>query len=204
MRMASFRIDRDLWAKFGAIAKRERLTVTDVLTDYIQRCTDNDRTGYGVNTSSDDTIITDNYGNDDVLRMVRMAIDESLPGEVKSQVEPLADLLAELETYTQTQFKELREELKNALSDRMVTTESIANPTNGGTTPTDKDPSVKSWAEFFKMIEMDALTATDAQKKENIDTRTQQIEHGLQAAKEHGLGEWTVKVAGRSFVRVGD
>jgi hypothetical protein len=54
------------------------------------------------------------------------------------------------------------------------------------------------------MIGMDALTATEAQKKENIDTRTKQIEHGLQFTIEQGLGEWTVKVAGRSFVRTGD
>ncbi len=54
------------------------------------------------------------------------------------------------------------------------------------------------------MIGMDALTATEAQKKENIDTRTQQIEQGHQTAKEQGLGDWAVKVAGRSFVRVGD
>jgi hypothetical protein len=54
------------------------------------------------------------------------------------------------------------------------------------------------------MLGLEALTATDAQKKENIDTRTQQIEQGLQAAKEQGLGEWAVKVAGRSFVRTGD
>jgi hypothetical protein len=54
------------------------------------------------------------------------------------------------------------------------------------------------------MIGVEALTATEAQKKENIDTRTQQIEQGLQAGKEQGLGEWAVKVAGRSFVRVGD
>ncbi len=54
------------------------------------------------------------------------------------------------------------------------------------------------------MVGMDALTATDAQKKENIDTRAQQIEQGLQAAKDQGLGYWTVKRAGREFVRTGD
>jgi hypothetical protein len=54
------------------------------------------------------------------------------------------------------------------------------------------------------MIGMDALTATEAQKKENIDTRTKQIEQGFQFTKEQGLGEWAVKVAGRSFVRTGD
>jgi hypothetical protein len=54
------------------------------------------------------------------------------------------------------------------------------------------------------MVGVESLAATDAQRKKNIDTRTQQIEHGVQAASEQGLGEWTVKVAGRSFVRVGD
>ncbi len=135
---------------------------------------------------------------------VRELIRESTPPIVKSQIEPLADLITELETYTQNQFKAVREELKRATGDRSVTnTDAIAIPTTPAKTA-DKDPSVKSWAEFFKMIGMDALTATEAQKKENIDTRTQQIEQGLQVAKEQGLGEWAVKVAGRSFVRVGD
>jgi hypothetical protein len=37
-----------------------------------------------------------------------------------------------------------------------------------------------------------------------LGIRTEQIARGIQAAKEQGLGEWAVKVAGRSFVRVGD
>jgi integrase len=40
------------------------------------------------------------------------AIDEL----VKAQIEPLADLLTELETYTQNQFKAVREELKKPLA----------------------------------------------------------------------------------------
>jgi len=149
MRMASFRIDKELWAKFGAIAKRERLTVTDVLTEYIQRCTDNDRTEYAVNTGNDDTVNIGHYGNNDVnignynnaavMTMVNTAIDKRvllliesatvrvvadellktssidatvLEELVKVNIEPLADLLAELETYTQSQFAAVREELK--------------------------------------------------------------------------------------------
>jgi hypothetical protein len=135
-----------------------------------------------------------------VIDIVNTTISELLPGEVKAQVEPLADLITELEAYTRSQIDTLRNDLKKVTRDRAVTTELIANPT----TPPDKDPSVKSWAEFFKMIGMDALTATEAQKKENIDTRTQQIEQGLQAATEQVLGEWAVKIAGRSFVRVGN
>jgi hypothetical protein len=64
------------------------------------------------------------------------------------------------------------------------------------------DPNLKTWGEFFKMVGIEALTAVEAQKKENTDTRTKQIEIGLQAAKEQGLGEWAVKVSGRSFVLV--
>jgi len=134
VRMASFRIDRDLWAKFGVIAKRERLTVTDVLTDYIQRCTDNDRTEYAVNTDNDDTVNIGNYNNDTVMTMVNTAIDnrvlpliesatarvvaddKALEELVRVNIEPHADRLAELETYTQSQFMAVRDELKKPLA----------------------------------------------------------------------------------------
>jgi hypothetical protein len=72
--MASFRIDRQLWAKFGAIAKRERLTATDVLTDYIQRCTDNDKTEYAVSIDSANSISTDTYDTDKLNDAVMMAV----------------------------------------------------------------------------------------------------------------------------------
>ncbi len=120
MRMASFRIDKELWAKFGAIAKRERLTVTDVLTDYIQRCTDNDRTEYAVNTSNDNVLIT---GNDNINNAVMTVINTlSLPSNddvntrIKAEVEPLADLITELEAYTRSQIDTLRTELKKPLA----------------------------------------------------------------------------------------
>jgi hypothetical protein len=67
---------------------------------------------------------------------------------------------------------------------------------------TNVDSDTKTWGEFFKMVGIEALTAVEAQKKENIDIRTKQIERGLQAAIDQGLGEWAVKVSGRSFVRV--
>ncbi|WP_373546350.1 hypothetical protein [Chamaesiphon sp.] len=90
----------------------------------------------------------------------------------------------------------------NTPSDR-VTDDPIANPTN--TKPdrdTDKNPTKKTWGEFFKMVGIEAMPALDAQKKQDTDTRTQQIERGLQAARDLGLGEWTAKSVGRSFVRV--
>jgi hypothetical protein len=80
MMMASFRIDRETWAKFGAIAKRERLTATDVLTDYIQRCTDNDKTEYAVSIGTDKLISTDTYNTDKLNDAVMTAIGTlSLP-----------------------------------------------------------------------------------------------------------------------------
>ena len=72
--MASFRVDREVWAKFGAIAKRERLTATDVLTDYIQRCTDNDKTEYAVRTDKDNALSIDTYDTDKFNEAVRMAV----------------------------------------------------------------------------------------------------------------------------------
>lgn len=102
MKMASFRIDRDLWAKFGAIAKRERLTVTDVLTEYIQRCTDNDRTEYAVNTGNDISVSTDNYDTDKLNDAVMTRIDEAIDNRVLPLIE--------------SQFAAVREELKKPLA----------------------------------------------------------------------------------------
>ena len=46
--MASFRVDREDWGKFGALAKGERLTVTQLLTDYIDWCLAAGKSMYGV------------------------------------------------------------------------------------------------------------------------------------------------------------
>jgi hypothetical protein len=84
------------------------------------------------------------------------------------------------------------------------TSDSIATPTIEIVTGDIPDPRLKTWKEFFDMVGIVALKATEAQKKENIDIRAEQIARGIQTAKEQGLGEWAVKVAGRSFVRVTD
>ena len=189
MMMASFRVDREVWAKFGAIAKRERLTATDVLTQYIQRCTDNDKTEYGVRIDNDSALSIDAYdtdrfseavsmavstlslcSHDDISKRINDAIDNrvsplielatselvktsTVEELVKVNIEPLADLLAELETYTQSQFAAVRDELKKSL-DRTVTTEPIAIDTTAtiedlpttepspGSIPVNKQPTV--------------------------------------------------------------
>jgi hypothetical protein len=220
MRMASFRIDRDLWAKFGAIAKRERLTVTDVLTDYIQRCTDNDKTEYAVNTGNDDAVNTSNYNNDAVMTMVNTAIDN----RVLPLIKPHAERLVELEAYTQSQFASVRAELKK-LTERVVlpTNDALAqiqsiNQLGADTSAeiqsinrsTDVDPNRaslavrKTWGQFFEMVGMESLPAKDAQRKENIILRDKQVEEGILKAKEMGLGVWTDPRPGREFVRCDD
>ena len=111
-------------------------------------------------------------------------------------VEPLADLLAELETYTQNQFEAVRDDIEKLTR--------ASTPTLPHKEKPNVDGDTKTWGGFFEMVGIEALTATEAQKKENIDIRTQQIEQGLKAAIDQGLGEWAVKRAGRDFVRVGD
>ena len=54
------------------------------------------------------------------------------------------------------------------------------------------------------MFGIEAMAALEAQKKQDTDTRAKQIERGIQAAREQGLGEWAVNKVGRSFVRIGD
>jgi hypothetical protein len=112
--MASFRIDRELWAKFGKLAKSERLTATDVLTEYIQRCTDRDKTQYAVSMSTDRAVSTDTYDDtrlndavmtaigtlslpdkDAVMMMVSTAIETSLQSSVRVMIE---SALAPIET----------------------------------------------------------------------------------------------------------
>jgi hypothetical protein len=217
-------VDEDKKEKFADIARRNKYSMGWLLNDCIDRMIEADSIDiYGeparspqspnTNTSSIDIgdvekMVKTSMDNLDIESMIKTYvsnigissigigdIEKVVNTSIGNAIDQLTEELARLETEVT--------ELKQATSERSVTTESIANLTTTLTKTADKDPSVKSWAEFFRMIGMDALTATDAQKKENIDTRTQQIEQGLQAAREQGLGEWTVKVAGRSFVRVG-
>ena len=133
--MASFRIDRELWAKFGKLAKSERLTATDVLTKYIQRCTDNDRTQYAVSIDTDHLVSTGTYDDtrlndavmtaigtlslpdrDAVMMMVSTAIEASLQLSVRvmieSALEPITEQVTLVESFTRSQLQTVRDELK--------------------------------------------------------------------------------------------
>lgn len=101
--MASFRIDRDEWNRFGLLAKRERLNATQVLTDYIQKCLDADRTYFDSKVSTDNSS-TDNesvsINNDDVLKL----IDERISTDISTSVSTAL-------VHIQDEVKVLKEEL---------------------------------------------------------------------------------------------
>lgn len=116
-----------------------------------------------------------------------LADDKALEELIKVSIEPLADRLAKLEASTQSQFETMREGIK-ALADRDVVRADSKNS--------------RTWGQFFEMIEMEAVAATKAQKKENITLRDQQAQRGILKALEMGLGDWAVSRPGREFVKV--
>jgi hypothetical protein len=125
-------------------------------------------------------------------------------------IEGLKEELADVSEFTRNLQGEIAE-VKKAMSVSAASPTSIDKPDRAemklleGKLSIDSEPetgNTKTWGEFFKMVGIEALAAVEAQKKENTSTRTKQIEMGLQAARDMGLGEWAVKVAGRSFVRI--
>jgi hypothetical protein len=158
------------------------------------------------------------YGTRNLLNTVPSL--ETIDTSIETAIEPIKRSVSELETYTRSQFAAVRDKLRT-ITDRDVETpeslaeplpQRIAKPVQGkisleACAPPSGDlenhaDEVKTWGEFFKMVGIEALPAADAQQKKNADIRAKQIEMGLKEAKEQGLGEWAVKVAGRSFMRV--
>lgn len=133
-----------------------------------------------------DSLDISSTGTNDIEEVTRAFIESSL--------EPIKASVSKLNADTQSQFEAVREDIEKLTR--------ASTPTLPRKEKTNVDGDTKTWGEFFKMVGIDALTAVEAQKKENIDVRTQQIERGLQAAIDQGLGEWAVKRAGRDFVRV--
>jgi hypothetical protein len=66
-----------------------------------------------INTTIENTSNNSSIGIKEVEELVKSSIDSiEVDEKVKARIEPLASLVAELETYTQNQFKAVREELK--------------------------------------------------------------------------------------------
>jgi DNA-binding protein Fis len=144
LKLASFRTKEGIWAEFCQKAESINLTATDVLKaamdqfiagEYDPRVyvpsrhndsgmTRNDvidivNTAISTLSTQNDSVLT----RDDVMTIVNEYIDSHKASEpnaitelVKAEIEPLADLLTELETYAQNQFKAVREELKKPLA----------------------------------------------------------------------------------------
>ena len=212
--MASFRIDRELWAKFGKLVKSERLTATDILTDYIQRCTDNDRSQYA---SSTNTYSTDKL-NALAIMMVNTAIEASLQSSVQIMIEsaltPIIERVKEVESLMQSQSQAMRNEFEKDLNEQ-VKSNSIAevgpktiaqahsqrvvaskaklkksppqSPENSLTTE-----SKMSWGEFHAMVELEPPPA-EHKNRANADI-------ALDRARAMGFDGWQFTGA-KNFVK---
>ena len=187
--MASFRIDRELWAKFGKLAKSERLTATDILTDYIQRCTENDKSQYAVRM---DTYSTDKL-NDIVIMMVDTAITASLQSSVRvmieSALEPITEQVKEVKLFTQSQLLSVRNEFEKALSDWVK-----SNSTASTTKPEKAPQSLQSPEQ--KIMEVDRILSIEQRGELAEETIEEQVNKPLieisTTSQERAIGD-TVK-----------
>jgi hypothetical protein len=104
---------------------------------------------------------------DEVLELIKEYSTNNVPStlpddSLRGEVEALGELVTELETYTQNQFKAVREELKRATGDRQVSTESIASPTTAKTTPDRPKPEGEAdWVtpdnrRFYRLLVSDS------------------------------------------------
>ena len=119
--MASFRVDRDEWNRFGLLAKRERLNATQVLTEYIQKCLDADRTYFGSRMSTDGSSIDSklvSINNDEVLKLV----DERISTAISTLSLQTPDL--NLSTGKDEIFALINSKISTAISTMSLSTES--------------------------------------------------------------------------------
>jgi hypothetical protein len=90
--------------------------------------------GYVENTSTGLTredveiMIKSSILNLNIASIDSSAIEELTRVSIEIALEPIKQSVSELETYTRSQFAAVRDEIKRAISDRSVTTESIAVP----------------------------------------------------------------------------
>jgi hypothetical protein len=112
--MASFRIDRDEWNRFGLLAKRERLNATQVLTEYIQKCLNADRTYFDRQMSTDNSS-TDNelvsINTDDVLKPIDKRISTAISTLLVQKEAQIDRLVSTALVPIQDEVKVLKEEL---------------------------------------------------------------------------------------------
>lgn len=150
--------------------------------------------GESKSVTSPSTILT----KDEVLNLIKEYSTNNTPSTIpdeslRVEVGALGELITKLETYTQNQIAAVREELKKPLA--VAPIQSINRAT---------DPSRRTWGQFFEMVGIAAMTAGEAQKKENTLLRDKQIAEGIALAQKIGLGVWTATRAGREFTKSDD
>jgi hypothetical protein len=178
--MASFRIDRELWAKFGRLAKSERLTATDVLTDYIQRCTDNDKSEYAINVDAYDA----DKLNETVTMMVSAAIEASLQSSVQVMIElalvPITEQVEEVRISTQSQLKAMRNEIEKALSDRILSIEQRGKLAEVTTIEEQVNtPSIEVSTTSKEKAIGNTVKSPDPDKKNSVDSDRKPMSKGI-------------------------
>jgi hypothetical protein len=93
--MASFRVDREDWGKFGALAKGERLTVTQLLTDYIDWCLRAGKSMYGVRIVPDSS--TYQVSTPSTSDGLQTAIDEAIEQAIAPIQLDLVELMGQVD-----------------------------------------------------------------------------------------------------------
>jgi biotin operon repressor len=162
--MASFRIDRDEWNRFGLLAKRERLNATQVLTDYIQKCLDADRTYFERQMSTDNSS-TDNESvsicNDDVLKLIDERISTNI-STLSVQKEGQIDRL--VSTAISTRLVPIQDEVK-VLKEELAELKKLIN--SSGIKPLSALSAPD--AEILPPLEKDYLTANEVSAQTGLN-----------------------------------
>ena len=194
--------------------------VTSVNSKYV------DSSVVGMTRTDIEELIKSSIVATDIERLVKSYVDshsssvvatdvptiETIKAEIEHSIAPIKYSMAELETYTCSQFETVREELKALnesavvpTTDSFVPTQSI-NQSNAHRKSINRliDPNRRTWGQFFEMVGMTAMTAGEAQKKENAPLRDKQIIEGIAQAQEMGFGVWTAPRPGREFIKVED
>ena len=170
--MASFRIDRGEWNRFGLLAKRERLNATQVLTEYIQKCLKADRTYFDRPMSTDNSS-TDNESasicNDDVLKLIDERIStniSTLSLQKEGQIEHLVS------TAVSTALVLIQDEVK-VLKEELLELKKLIN--SGGVKPLEKA--------YLTVNEVSAQTGLNRQAIEKHRNKETLSELGYRADK---------------------
>ena len=207
--LATFRIEKERWARFQQLAKDSNSNASKLIISFIDACLDNriDIDDYTITQSKSEisTSGIDDYLDNNLDTRIGNYLAKNLSSYLDNRIDELS--IGELiRSSLETSLDPIREsvsKLEAIASHPVEIPAAIAKavPLSRKTKP-DADGNTKTWCEFFEMVGVEAMTAVEAQKKPVTDTRTKQIERGVQAAKDQGRGEWIARPAGRSFVRV--